>query len=85
MAPATAPSEQSEEVAERFGGKSAMNSLLQMMDRFKAVEGVILIIAVLIVPHTHGIAEYAALIIVAALLVVLYSWWRRKGLFANRR
>ena len=62
-----------------------MNSFLQMMDRFKLVEGIILIIAVLTVPHTHGIVEYAALIIAAAFLIVLYSWWRRKGLFANRR
>jgi hypothetical protein len=39
----------------------------------------------LIVPHTHGIAEYAALIIAAAFLIVLYTWWRRKGIFAKRR
>jgi O-antigen/teichoic acid export membrane protein len=62
-----------------------MNSFLQMMDRFRVVEAIILIIAVLIVPHTHGIAEYAALMIAAVFFVVLYSWWRRKGLFANRR
>ena len=42
-----------------------MNSFLQMMDRFKVVEGIILITAVLIVPNTHGIAEYAALMIAA--------------------
>ena len=62
-----------------------MNSFLQMMGRFKVVEGIILIIAVLIVPHIHGIPEYAALLIVAVFFVVLYAWWRRKGLFANRR
>ena len=62
-----------------------MNSFLQTMDRFKVVEGIIIIILALIVPHTHGIVEYAALIIAAAFLIVLYSWWRRKGLFANRR
>jgi hypothetical protein len=62
-----------------------MNSFLQMMDRFKLVEGIILIIAVLTVPHTHGIAEYVALLIAAVFFVVLYSWWRGKGLFANRR
>ena len=62
-----------------------MNSFLQMMDRFKVVEGIILIIAVLIVPHTHGVVQYAALLIAAVFFVVLYSWWRRKGLFANRR
>lgn len=61
-----------------------MNSFLQMMDRFKVVEGVILIIAVLIVPHTHGTAEYAALIIAAVFFVVIYSRWRRKGLFRKR-
>jgi O-antigen/teichoic acid export membrane protein len=58
-----------------------MNSLLQMMDRFKVVEGIILITAVLIVPHTHGLVEYAALTIAAVFLIGLYSWWRRKGLF----
>lgn len=62
-----------------------MNNFLQVMDRFRVVEGIILIIAVLMVPHTHGIAEYAALIIAAVFFVALYSWWRRKGLFANRR
>ena len=62
-----------------------MNSFLRTMDRFKVVEGIILIIAVLIVPHMHGIAEYGTLMIAAAFFVVLYSWWRRKGLFANRR
>ena len=62
-----------------------MSSFLQTIDRFKVVEGIILIIGVLIVPHTHGIAEYAALMIGAVFLVVLYSWWRRKGLFSNRR
>jgi hypothetical protein len=61
-----------------------MNSFLQMIDRFKVVEGIILVIAVLIVPHTRGIAEYAALMIGAAFFVVLYSWWRRKGVFRNR-
>ncbi|HUO27182.1 MAG TPA: hypothetical protein VMU61_16060 [Candidatus Aquilonibacter sp.] len=61
-----------------------MNSFLQMVDRFKVVEGIILIIAVLIVPHTHGIAEYTALIISAVFFVVLYSWWRRKGVFRKR-
>ena len=55
------------------------------MDRFKVVEWIIIIILALIVPHTHGIVEYAALIIAAAFLIVLYSWWRRKGIFANRR
>ena len=60
-----------------------MNSFLQTMDRFKVVEGIIIIILALIVPHTHGIAEYAALIIAAALLIVLYSWWRQKGIFAR--
>ena len=62
-----------------------MNSFLQTMDRFKVVEGIILITAILIVPHVHGTAEYLALIITAVICVVLYSWWRRKGLFANRR
>lgn len=61
-----------------------MNSFLRTMDRFKVVEAIILIIAVLIVPHTHGIAEYAALLIAAVLFVVLYSWWRRKGVFRKR-
>ncbi len=61
-----------------------MNSFLQMMDRFKVVEGIILIIAVLIVPHTHGAAEYAALMIAAVFFVVLYSWWRRKGRFRKK-
>jgi O-antigen/teichoic acid export membrane protein len=61
-----------------------MDSFLQMMDRFKVVEGIILIIAVLIVPHTHGIAQYAALVIGAVFFVVLYSWWRRKGVFRKR-
>jgi hypothetical protein len=66
------------------GGKSAMSSVLQMMDRFKVVEGIILIIAVWIVPHTHGLAEYAALMIAAVFFVALYYWWRRKGLFRKR-
>jgi O-antigen/teichoic acid export membrane protein len=62
-----------------------MNGFLQTMDRLKVVEGIIIIILALIVPHTHGIAEYAALIIAAVFLIVLYSWWRRKGIFAKRR
>lgn len=62
-----------------------MNSFLRTMDRFKVVEGIILIIAVLIVPRTHGIAEYVGLMIAAVFFVGLYSWWRRKGLFAKRR
>jgi hypothetical protein len=62
-----------------------MNSFLQMLDRFKVVEGIILIIAVLIVPHAHGIAEDAGLLIAAVFFVLLYSWWRRKGIFAHRR
>ena len=61
-----------------------MNSFLQTIDRYKVVEGTILIAAVLIVPHTHGIAEYAALMIGAIFLVALYSWWRRKGVFRKR-
>jgi hypothetical protein len=62
-----------------------MTGFWRMMDRFKVVEGIIIIILALIVPHTHGIAEYAALIIAAGFIIVLYSWWRRKGIFANRR
>jgi len=62
-----------------------MKVFLQVMDRFKVGEGTILIIAVLTVPHTHGVAEYAELIIAALLLVALYYWWRRKGRFARRR
>ena len=62
-----------------------MKGFLQTMDRFKVVEGIILIAAVLVVPHTHGIAECAALMIAAVSLIVLYSWWRRKGHFAHRR
>jgi O-antigen/teichoic acid export membrane protein len=62
-----------------------MNGFLRRMDRWRVVEGIIIIILALLVPHTHGVAEYAALIIAAALLIVLYSWWRRKGIFANRR
>ncbi len=62
-----------------------MKGFLQMMDRFKVLEGIILIIAVLIVPRTHGIAEFAELVIAAVLFIVLYYWWRRKGRFAHRR
>ncbi len=62
-----------------------MNGFLHKMDRLNVVEGIIIIISVLIVPHTHGIAEYASLIIGAAFLIVLYTWWRRKGIFAKRR
>ena len=62
-----------------------MNSFVRTMDRYRVVEWVILIVAILIVPHTHGIVEYAALLIGAVFVVVFYSWWRRKGLFANRR
>jgi len=62
-----------------------MNRFSQKMDRFGAVEGIILISAVMIVPHTQGIAEYALLTIAAVSLVAPYSWWQRKGVFANRR
>lgn len=62
-----------------------MKNFLQKMDRLGTMKWVILIVAVLLVPHTHGISEYAALIIAASLSMVLYAWWRRKGLFAHRR
>jgi hypothetical protein len=62
-----------------------MKGFLQMMDRFKVVEGIIIIIVALIVPRTHGIAELAELVIAASLCIALYFWWRRKGRFAHRR
>jgi hypothetical protein len=62
-----------------------MDKFLQTMDRFKVVEGIIIIVLTLMVPHTRGIVEYAALILAAAFLIVLYACWRRKGIFAKRR
>jgi O-antigen/teichoic acid export membrane protein len=62
-----------------------MSGFLQTMDRWKVVQGIVIIAVALMVPHTHGVAEYAALIIAAAFLVVFYAWWRRKGIFAKRR
>lgn len=61
-----------------------MGRYLQMMDRFKVVEGIILIAAILIVPRARGIAEYAALLTAAVFFIGLYSWWRRKGVFRER-
>lgn len=73
------------QITERLRGESLMKNFLQKMDRFGAMQWIILIVAVLLVPHTHGISEYAGLIIIASLSMVLYARWRRKGLFAHRR
>ncbi len=62
-----------------------MNGFLRRMDRWRVVEWIIIIILALLVPHTHGITEYAALVIAAAFLIVFYTWWRRKGIFAKWR
>jgi hypothetical protein len=51
------------------------------MDRWRVVYRVILLITVLTVPHVHGFVEYAELVGAAILLIVLYNWWRGRGIF----
>lgn len=51
------------------------------MDRWRVFHGVILIVTVLSIPHVHGVVGYTALVTSAMVLIVLYSWWRRRGIF----
>jgi predicted ferric reductase len=53
----------------------------ETMDRWRVFHGVIIIVTVLSVPHVHGVIGYTALVISAMVLIVLYSWWRRRGIF----
>jgi len=60
---------------------AGVKSFWETMDRWRVFYGLIIIATVLSVPRVHGVMGYTALVISAMVLIVLYSWWRRRGIF----
>jgi hypothetical protein len=61
-----------------------MDHFLKSLDRWKIVEWAILVTAVIVLQYVHGLPKTIALVLTAILLVAIYNWWRRKGVFRNR-
>jgi len=61
-----------------------MAQFWNVLDRWKIVEWVILITAVIAIECVRGLAETISVVIAAILLVAIYNWWRRKGVFRRR-
>jgi len=66
-----------------------MNRLREWIDRFKVVEGLILLSAVWFGVEWFGrrFGEILGITVAIATGIVLYMpycWWRRKGIFRNR-
>jgi hypothetical protein len=66
-----------------------MNRLIELIDRLKLVEGLILFGTVWFGVEWFGIRYggilgIAVAIASAAVLYTPYCWWRRKGIFRNR-
>ena len=61
-----------------------MDYFWSALDRWKIVEWTILIIAVIGVEYVQGLAKTIAVVVAAILLVAIYNWWRRKGVFRRR-
>ncbi len=58
-----------------------MNHFWETVERRRVVEWAILILAVVSAPYVHGVLGTATLVIAASALIILYNWWRGKGIF----
>jgi hypothetical protein len=62
-----------------------MSRLIAWTDRTKLVEGVIVVGALVVMTYTRGILQFLVPLAIVSGLLPAYLWWRRKGIFRNRR